>query len=161
VEIRYQIVYQAILATESASAVEQTRHTLLLLRMELHIQNGIAILSRKIVCYAEDVIDTSSIKRSYLQFMFVEVFVKKELQIEFVINAGGKQILKAARRLIMSITYGTDILKYRTNGYVASVMQNCSSNPNANSRPKKNVINTLASYLEELEIQCMEIIRLT
>jgi hypothetical protein len=146
---------------ESASAVEQTRRTSLLLRMELHIQNGIAILSRKIVLYAEDVIDTSSIKRLYLQFMFVEVFVKKGLQIEHVINAGGKQILKAARRLVMSTTYGTDILKYRTNGYVASVMQIGSSNPNANSRLETNVINTSANYLVVLEIQCMEIIHLT
>ena len=44
-------------------------------KMELVIQNGIAILSKKIVHYAEDVTDTSYTKRLSLRFMFVGVSV--------------------------------------------------------------------------------------
>jgi hypothetical protein len=62
----------------NASYAARIGHTLLLLRTELVIQNGIAILSKKIVHYAEDVIDTFYTKRLSLQFMFVGVSVQPE-----------------------------------------------------------------------------------
>ena len=60
---------------KNASTVNQTKHTLLLQRDKHHIQNGITIPSKKVVGYVEDVTDTLCTQRTFLQFMFAEVFV--------------------------------------------------------------------------------------
>jgi hypothetical protein len=52
-----------------------TRRIWLLLREEHLIQNGIVILSKKRLGYAEDVTDIFCTERHYPQVMFAEVFV--------------------------------------------------------------------------------------
>jgi hypothetical protein len=53
---------------------------------------------------------------------------------------------------------GINILKYRTIGSVASVMQIGSLNLSEDSRPKSSVTNISANYLAAQEILCMAII---
>jgi hypothetical protein len=139
----------------------RTRHIMHLLRMGLHIRNGIAIPSKKIVGYAEDVIDTCYTKRLYLLFMFAKVFVLPESQNEFAISVAARQLLKKARTLLMIIIFGTGIQQFLENGFVAGVMRTGCLNQNENSKPEESSINTLENYLAESEIQCTGTIRLT
>lgn len=60
---------------KNVSTAEEIEHTSLLLRTERYIQNGIAILSKKIVGYAEGVTGTFCTERRYLQVMFAEASV--------------------------------------------------------------------------------------
>jgi hypothetical protein len=71
-----------MLMKKNVSTVEGIEHTLLLLRMECHIQNGITILSKKIVGSAEGVIEIFYITRPFPLSKSVEVFGYKGIQVE-------------------------------------------------------------------------------
>ena len=121
----------------------------------LTIQNGIRIHLKKTVGYAANVSRILYTTNRSPPFIFVEVFVSKELQSVFVTSVAERRILKKAGYPLMTIIYGIDIQRRLENGCVVSVMQIGYLNRSENSKPKMNAISTLESYLAEMEIQCM------
>jgi hypothetical protein len=77
--------------------------------MELFIRNGMAIPTKRIAGYVENATRIFCITKPSLPLMFAGVFVKKELQIEFVINMVARHQLKKAGLHRTTTTTGIDI----------------------------------------------------
>jgi hypothetical protein len=76
--------------------------------MEHHSRNGIAIDSKKILKYVENVTEIYCITRLSLQLMFVKVIAWIELQREFATSVEARQLPRKVGLLLISAKYGID-----------------------------------------------------